>query len=73
MKATVEVSPADDLLAQARVLLLRADRATDLRSALVAVREARVHVELLSVIMRGLTTPAAVEPPQPPQEREDCV
>ena len=66
----MKVSPADDLLAQARVLLLRADRATDLRSALVAVREARVHVELLSVIMRQLTTPAVVEPTQDAQERE---
>jgi hypothetical protein len=68
-----EVSRADDLLAQARALLLRADRARDLRTALLAVREARVHVELLSVIMRGLTTPAAVEPTQDAQEREEGV
>jgi len=65
-----EVSPADDLLALTRALLLRADRATDLRTALLAVREARVHVELLSVIMRQLTTPAACEPTQAAQERE---
>jgi hypothetical protein len=72
VKATqaVELSRADDLLAQARALLLRADRATDLRTALLAVREARVHVELLSVTMRQLTTPAAVEPTQDAQERE---
>ena len=70
MKATIEVSPADDLLALTRALLLRADRATDLRTALLAVREARVHVELLSVIMRQLTTPAVEEPPQDTQERE---
>ena len=41
-----------------------------LRTALLAVREARVHVELLSVIMRQLTTPAACEPTQAAQERE---
>ncbi len=53
--------PADDLLAQARALqsktlslLLRADRASDLRTALVCVREARSNVELLAVTMRQL-------------------
>jgi hypothetical protein len=50
--------PAADLLAQARALLLQADRATDLRTALLAVREARAHVEELSVTMRQV---AAVE------------
>ena len=68
-----EVSRADDLLAQARAVLLRADRATDLRTALLAVREARAHVELLSVTMRGITTPAVQDPAQDGQEREDCV
>ncbi len=66
-----ELSRVGDPLAQARdlqsktlSLLLRADRASDLRTALAAVREARVHVELLSVIMRQLTTPAAEESTQ---------
>jgi hypothetical protein len=81
-KATqaVELSRAGDLLAQARALqsktlslLLRADRASDLRTALECVREARVHVELLSVTMRGITTPAVQDPAQDAQEREDCV
>ncbi len=74
MKATgaQELSRANDLLAQARALLLRADRSSDLRAALECVREARIHVELLSVTMRGLTTPAAVEATQDAQEREDC-
>ncbi len=66
-----EVSRADDLLAQARAVLLRADRATDLRTALLAVREARAHVELLSVTMRGITTPVAVDPTREAQRRED--
>jgi hypothetical protein len=74
VKATVaiEVSRADDLLGQARSLLLRADRSSDLRTALLAVREARVHVELLSVTMRQLTTAAAEEPTQDAQAVEDC-
>jgi hypothetical protein len=71
VKATeaIEVSRADDLLAQARALqsetlslLLRADRASDLRTALAAVREARVHVELLSETLRQIA--AAVDPTQ---------
>ncbi len=72
MKATeaIEVSRANELLRQARAVLLQADRAADLRGALVAVREARVHVELLSVTMRQLTTPAVEEPTQDAQERE---
>ncbi len=68
-----EISRADDLLAQARALLLRADRSSDLRTALLAVREARVHVELLSETLRLLTTPAAVEPTQDAQRREEGV
>ncbi len=61
-KATeaVEVSRANELLAQARALLLVADRATDLRTALVAVREARSTVELLAVTMRQLTADTAM-------------
>ena len=75
-----EVSRADDLLAQARALqsetlslLLRADRASDLRSALECVREARSNVELLSVTLRQIAAAAACEPTQDAQEREDCV
>ncbi len=71
MKATQEVSRAGDLLAQARALLLRADRATDLRTALSCVREARSTVELLAVTMRQLAA-WAQEPAQDAQEREDC-
>ncbi len=59
--------PADELLRQARALqsetlslLLRADRATDLRTALLAVREARSTVELLAVTMRQLTADTAM-------------
>ncbi len=66
-----EVARADDLLRQARALLLVADRARDLRTALLAVRDARVHVELLSVIMRQVA--AAEESTEDAQEREDCV
>ncbi len=63
-RGAVEVSRAGDLLAQARALqsetlslLLQADRSSDLRSALECVREARVHVELLSVTMRRIFAP----------------
>jgi len=68
-----EASRADDLLAQARALLLRADRSSDLRTALLAVREALDITTRLSETLRQLTTPAAVEPTQDAQEREDCV
>ncbi len=73
MKATVaiEVSRVDDLLAHTRALLLVADRASDLRSALLAVRAARAHVELLSVIMRQVA--AVEEPTQEAQACEDAV
>jgi hypothetical protein len=61
----VKVLPADDLPAQARALqsetsslLLRASRARDLREALAAVREARVHVELLSEALRQIDAEA---------------
>ena len=70
MKATeaIEVSRADELLRQARALLLRADRATDLRTALVAVREALDITTRLSETLRQIA--AAVEPTQDAQERE---
>ena len=70
MKATQaqEVSRADDLLAQARALLLRADRSSDLRTALLAVREALDITTRLSETLRQ--TAAAVEPTQDAQERE---
>ncbi len=71
MKATVaiDISRAGDLLAQARAVLLQADRASDLRGALVAVSAARVHVELLSVTMRQIA--AAEDAAQDTQARED--
>src|SRR5215208_7935185 len=54
-----EVSRADDLLRQVRALqsktlniLLRAESASDLRTALSAVREARGNVELLARLFR---------------------
>ncbi len=65
-----EVSRADDLLAQARALLVVADRATDLRTALLAVREALDITTRLSETLRQIA--AAVEPTQDAQEREDC-
>ena len=73
MKATEaqEVSRAGDLLAQARALLLRADRASDLRAALTAVREARSNLELLAVTLRRGGELAQEEPAQDAQERED--
>ncbi len=55
-----ELSRADELLAQARALLLVADRATDLRTALLAVREARSTVELLAVTIRQLSADTAL-------------
>ncbi len=63
-----EVSRADDLLAQARALLLRADRSSDLRTALLAVREALDITTRLSETLRQIA--AAVEPTQDAQERE---
>jgi hypothetical protein len=41
-------------------VLLRADRATDLRTALLAVREARSTVELLAVTIRQLSADTAL-------------
>ena len=79
-RGAVEVSRAGDLLRQARALqsetlslLLRADRASDLRTALSCVREARSTVEELAVTLRQIAAAAACEPPQEAEEREDCV
>jgi hypothetical protein len=66
----VKVSPADDLLAQARVLLLRADRSSDLRSALVAVRQALEITTRLSEELRQIA--AAGDPTEDAQKREDA-
>ena len=73
MKAAeaVEITRAHELLAQARVLLLVADRSSDLRTALLAVREALDITTRLSETLRQIA--AAVEPTQDAQEREDCV
>ncbi len=60
-------------LAKTLSLLLRADRSSDLRTALSCVREARSNVELLAVTMRQLTTPAVEEPTQDAQAVEDGV
>jgi hypothetical protein len=62
-----EVSRACDLLTQARVALLVADRSTDLRTALVAVREALSITARLSGELRGI---AAVE--EPTREAQAC-
>ena len=64
-----EVSRADDLLAQARALLLRADRSSDLRTALLAVREALDITTRLSEELRGIA--AAGDPTREAQRRED--
>ncbi len=56
----VDISRAADLLRQARVLLIVADRSSDLRGALVAVREALDITTLLREELRGI---AAVEAP----------
>ena len=69
MKAAVELSRADDLLAQARALLLQADRASDLRAALVAVREALDITTRLSETLRQIA--AAQDPTREAQRRED--
>ena len=72
-----EVSRAGDLLAQARALqsktlslLLRADRASDLRGALECVRDALDIASRLSETLRQIA--AAVEPTQDAQAVEDC-
>ena len=59
MKATAaEISRLEELIRQARARLLQADRASDLRAALVAVREALDITTRLSEELRGI---AAVE------------
>jgi len=64
-----EVSRADDLLHQVRALLLHADRASDLRTALLAVREALDITTRLSEELRGIA--AAGDPTREAQRRED--
>jgi Cdc6-like AAA superfamily ATPase len=56
----VKVSPADDLLAQARVALVAADRSSDLRGALVAVREALEITTRLSEELRQIAADTAM-------------
>ena len=53
-----DISRVNELLAQARVLLIVADRSTDLRSALVAVGEALEVTRRVAEELRGV---AAVE------------
>ena len=53
-----DISRVNELLARARVALVVADRATDLRTALLAVREALDITTRLSEELRGI---AAVE------------
>ncbi len=55
-----ELIGVNELLRQARVLLLRADRARDLRTALLAVREALEITTRLSDELRGIA--AAQDP-----------
>ena len=64
-----EVSRADELLAQARAFLLVADRAADLRTSLVAVREAFEITTRLSETLRQIA--AAQDPTREAQRRED--
>ncbi len=72
MKATeADISRVNELLARARVALVVADRARDLRGALVAVRAARSNLELLAVTMRQLT-PAVEEATQDAQRPQDA-
>ena len=72
MKATeaIEVTRAEELIRQARALLLQADRASDLRAALVAVREALDITTRLSETLRQIA--AAQDPTREAQRREDC-
>jgi hypothetical protein len=65
----VDISRADDLLAQARAVLLRADRSSDLRTALLAVREALDITTRLSETLRQIA--AAQDPTREAQRRED--
>ena len=71
MKATeaIEVSRAEELIRQARALLVVADRSPDLRTALLAVREALAITTRLSETLRGIA--AVQDPTQDAQRRED--
>ena len=71
MKATQaqEISRAEELIRQARAQLLQADRASDLRAGLVAVREALDITTRLSEELRGIA--AAGDPTREAQRRED--
>ncbi len=62
-----DIPRVNDLLRQARVLLIVADRATDLRSALVAVRQVLDITTRLSEELRQI---AAVE--ESTQEAQAC-
>ena len=68
-----DISRVNELLARARVALVVADRASDLRGALLAVREALDITTRLSETLRQLTTPAVEKPTQDAHEREDGV
>ncbi len=64
-----DISRVNELLARARVALVVADRASDLRAALVAVREALEITTRLSEELRGIA--ADGDPTRDAQERED--
>ncbi len=68
-RGAADISRADDLLAQARALLVVADRASDLRTALLAVREALDITTRLSETLRQIA--AAQDPTREAQRRED--
>ena len=68
-RGAVDISRAGDLLARARALLVVADRSSDLRTALLAVREALDITTRLAGELRGIA--AATDPAQDAQERED--
>jgi hypothetical protein len=64
-----DISRVNELLARARVALVVADRASDLRGALLAVREALEITTRLSEELRGIA--AVQEPTREAQRRED--
>ncbi len=68
-RGAVEVSRAEELIRQARARLLQADRAPDLRNALVAVRQALDITTRLSETLRQIA--AAQDPTREAQRRED--
>ena len=61
-----DISRVNELLARARVALVVADRASDLRGALLAVREALEITTRLSEELRGIAAAG-----DPTEERED--